>query len=123
MIQEILNFEVLVSFLLYFFIGCVGGIAKYLHTVTTQKLYKMQVRKMAVRALVTAFGMPVVERYWGEQAGIELLILISFVMGVVGFELFGKFSTITNILATLKEARRIRHLDFGDERKNERRDE
>ena len=117
MIREILTFDLLVGVLLYFFLGCIGGIAKYLYTATISggAEHKMPISSTVVCALVTAFGMPVVERYFGERIGVELLMLIAFLMGVVGLELFGRLSTISGIFATLREARRIRHNNKKDD--------
>lgn len=95
---------------LFFIIGFAGAFTKDLYDTISGKNKKIQVSKVFIGAVFSAFVMlgisqPVTKRF---DVSFNTIICINFITGVVGFELFGKLSTLRGLDKGFKKALEIK---------------
>ena len=99
----------------FFALGAIGGLAKEMYGIVTEKSTKISFAKIFISSLTACFIMTAIED-WLTQYSAGLLLALSFVVGILGMELFSKMTSInkllsfmTKILATLKEFRNFKN--------------
>lgn len=101
------------NFLFYFVIALSGAFTKDLYDNFINKKKKIETIRIFIAAFSTAFIAIGVQDYT-ENFSLNLIILFSFLCGVIGFELFGSISSIRNLRITILEIIQIKKfMDSG----------
>lgn len=95
--------EIAIQFLIFFVIGCIGAFLKDAYDSITAKHDKMRLLETLIGGFSAAFISLAIEDIWLKELSLRLLFLATFIIGIVGFELFGKFSTLAGLRKTADE--------------------
>lgn len=111
---ELLSLNILFNILLYAIIGALGAFAKEVYTYSKKKEIlswnQLDKKSMILGGLLTGFTMPSLEIYLIEKIHVELLLLISFIIGVLSMELFNNISTLANLRKAYKELKDMKDM-------------
>lgn len=93
--QEALT-EMSINFLFYFIIGSFGAFLKDLYETLTRKNEKIRLGEILIggaTATIICYGL---QDSWLQDYSLNFIVLITFVCGILGFEIFGNLTTISN---------------------------
>lgn len=111
---ELLSLNTLFNILLYAIIGALGAFAKEVYTYSKKKEIlswkQLDKKSMILGGLLTGFTMPSLEIYLIKKIHVELLLLISFIIGVLSMELFNNISTLTNLKKAYTEIKDMKDM-------------
>ena len=97
------------SLLFYFSIGTVGAFLKDLHETLTKKTERIRLGEILIGGISAAIICYGIEDSWLKDVGTNLTVLITFICGVVGFEIFGNLTTISSLTTFAQKVISIRH--------------
>lgn len=95
--------NIVISISLYFTIACLGSFTKDLYNSITKRDEKIQIKRILVGGIFATFIMLWLEGYILEHYGINSLVFLGYMIGGVGFELFGKWVNVNTIEGVLKD--------------------
>jgi hypothetical protein len=84
-----------ISFSLYFVVGFFGAFMKDLYDTLTLKDESIHLKKVLIGAFCTAFIFVGFEDTLSSKISLNLIVLLNFICGVLGFELFSNLTTIS----------------------------
>ncbi|WP_304576585.1 hypothetical protein [Romboutsia ilealis] len=76
---------------LYFMVATLGAFIKDVYNSITKKDEVIRVKRILVGSIFATFVLLAIEDYILSKQTINIVIFISFIMGGIGFELFGKW--------------------------------
>lgn len=76
---------------LYFMVATLGAFIKDVYNSITKKDEVIRVKRILVGSIFATFVLLAIEEYILSKQTINIVIFISFIMGGIGFELFGKW--------------------------------
>ena len=89
-------FELVYNLLFYFVIGSFGAFIKDLYETLTKKNEKIRLGEIVVGGAIATFFCYGLQDTWLKDLSINLIVLITFICGILGFEIFGNIYTIDN---------------------------
>lgn len=89
-------FELVYNLLFYFVIGSFGAFIKDLYETLTKKNEKIRLGEIVVGGACATFFCYGLQDTWLKDLSINLIVLITFICGILGFEIFGNIYTIDN---------------------------
>ena len=92
--QEALT-ELAMNFLFYFIIGSFGAFLKDLHETLTKKNEQIRLGEVLIGGACATFICYGLQDTWFKDFSVNSIVLITFVCGILGFELFGNLTTIS----------------------------
>jgi sensor histidine kinase YesM len=92
--QEALT-NLITNFLFYFIIGSFGAFMKDLYETITKKNEKIRLGEVLIGGTSATFLCYGLQDSWLKGLSINLIVLITFVCGILGFEIFGNLTTIS----------------------------
>lgn len=107
--QELL-IKLSIGFSFYFVIGFFGAFMKDFYETITKKHEAIRMGHILIGAFSTAFLMVGIEHYLVDLFTFNTIVLITFILGILGFEIFSKISTINkfkNFLISIIEFKRF----------------
>ena len=99
-----------ISFTLYFLTSLLGAFLKDFYNTYTQKDEKIRIGRILTGSISATFIMLGFEDYLYKYFGLKTIILISFLMGVLGFEIFKNINSMDGLkgfLIKIKEFRDV----------------
>lgn len=124
LIEEVIKAENLVEFALIFFIAFVGSFAKvYLKMIhspdSRHKLNFIEIELSTFTATIVVFTF---SNNIQAEIGIRGLVLCSFIMGLVGFELLNRVSSLASLMELLSNILSLygNYKRISDEREKEK---
>lgn len=107
---SLLTINFLLNSLLYILIGILGVISKesYVRIIKKDKKQKICKEKIFLGAALSFIIMPTLERYLQEIAPPELLLIVSYLIGVLSVELFNNISTLSKLTSAISELQDLR---------------
>lgn len=87
----------------YFLIAMVGAFVKDIYDTYSGVKTRIEIFHIVVSASLSTFLIFAARNYTGE----DLLPAINFILGIVGWELFVRVSTIDGLINTVKEVRSL----------------
>lgn len=88
---------------LYFMVATLGAFIKDVYNSITKKDEVIRVKRILVGSIFATFVLLAIEDYILSKQTINIVMFISFIMGGVGFELFGKWVNIDNVERYVKK--------------------
>lgn len=86
------------NFLFYFIIGSLGAFLKDLYETLTKKNEKIRLSEVLIGGISATFICLALQDFsWFGERSIGFISLVTFVMGVIGFEIFGNITTISKL--------------------------
>lgn len=101
-------YKILMNFIFYFIIGFFGAFVKDLYGTITQRDKKIRLGRIFVGAMWTSFLFLFLEATWLSKASVNVIVFLAFLSGILGFELFGRISTIDGFQRTLRKIIRLK---------------
>lgn len=98
------------NFLFYFIIGICGAFTKDLYDNFVNGKKKIEITRIFIAAISTAFTAIGLQDYLSAHFSLNIIILFSFLCGVVGFEIFRSINSIKNLKLTILEVIQIKKL-------------
>lgn len=89
--------ELSLKLLFYFIVGTLGAFTKDLYETMTKKMEKIRLGEVLVGGIVAAIICYGLSDTWFKDFSLNTMFLITFVFGVLGFEIFGNITSITKI--------------------------
>lgn len=89
--------DLAVNFLFYFIIGSFGAFLKDLYETLTRKNEKIRLGEVLIGGACATFICYGLQDTWLKDLSLNLVVLITFICGILGFELFGNLTTITKL--------------------------
>lgn len=86
-----------INFLFYFIIAASGALVKDIYDNIVNDKKKIEFPRILIASVVTVFICIGSQEFLSEKFSINIIILICFLCGVVGFELFGHINSIDNL--------------------------
>jgi hypothetical protein len=86
--------EMSINFLFYFIIGSFGAFLKDLYETMTKKNEKIRLGEVLIGGACSTFLCFGLQDTWFKDLGLNLIVLITFICGILGFELFGNLTTM-----------------------------
>lgn len=86
--------EMSTNLLFYFIIGCFGAFLKDLYETMTKKEEKIRLGEVLIGGTCATFICFGLQDTWFKNLSLNLIVLITFICGILGFELFGNLTTI-----------------------------
>ena len=108
-----MNIELFLSIViplsLYFLITLAGAFVKDMYNSIRGIDTKFRLYRMLTGALVSAFFMVGLENWLLRHIGLKEIVVVSFFIGIISFELFEKLSKIDSIIKYYKIIQDIKH--------------
>ncbi len=101
--------ELSLNVLFYFIVGTLGAFTKDLYETMTKKIEKIRLGEVLVGGIVATIICYGLSDTWFKNFSLNTMFLITFVIGVLGFEIFGNITNIAkirNLLIIVDEIRR-----------------
>lgn len=98
------------NFIFYFIVSICGAFTKDLYDNFVNGRKKIEITRIFIAAISTAFMAIGLQDYLSTHFSLNIIILFSFLCGVVGFELFGCINSIKNLKVTILEIIQIKKL-------------
>lgn len=98
------------NFQFYFIIGICGAFTKDLYDNFVNGKKKIEIIRVFIAAISTAFIAIGLQDYLSAHFSLNIIILFSFLCGVVGFEIFRSINSIKNLKVTILEIIQIKKL-------------
>lgn len=93
-----LNQETLIelsyNLLFYFIIGSFGAFLKDLYETLTKKNEKIRLGEIVIGGACATFICYGLQDSWLKGLGLNLIVLLTFICGILGFEIFGNLTTM-----------------------------
>lgn len=86
-----------IAFIFYFTIGSFGAFLKDLYETMTQKNEKIRLGEIIIGGACSTFICLGLQDTWFKDFSLNLLVLITFILGILGFEVFGNLTTLTKL--------------------------
>jgi hypothetical protein len=86
--------EMSINLLFYFIIGSFGAFLKDLYETITKKEEKIRLGEVLIGGACATFICFGLQDTWFKDLGLNLIVLITFICGILGFELFGNLTTL-----------------------------
>lgn len=103
-----LNYETLINlcinFIFYFTIGSFGAFLKDLYETLSNKNDKIRLSEILIGGACSTFICMGLQDTWFKSFSINTMVLITFIVGILGFELFGNLSTLAKFKNTVQVA-------------------
>lgn len=115
MLLEDVKAEFLVEYLLIFFIAFAGSFVKYGLFVYKGLSNKISIITILLSAITASFVVFAASPYIQEHLGIRGLMVISFFIGLVGFQLLERLSTLEGMMDFMRDV-----LDLYDRKRDKR---
>ena len=115
MLLEDVKAEYLVEYLLIFFIAFAGSFVKDGFVVYKGVSIKISILTILLSAITASFLVFALSPYIQAHLGIRGLMVVSFFVGLVGFQLLEKMSTLEGLFGLLREV-----LDIYDRRNKDK---
>lgn len=81
----------------YFIVGSLGSFTKDMYETMTGKIEKIRMGEILVSGVVTTIICYGLSDTWFKDFSLNTMFIVTFIIGVLGFELFGNMTTISNI--------------------------
>lgn len=104
-----------VQVLFYFIVGSAGAFMKDLYEKITHKNKQIRLSKVIVGGLMAAIISYGLGDTWFEDFSLNTMFLVTFVIGVLGFEIFGNITTISKLRSFLGEISELKRVAKGGE--------
>ena len=91
------------DFICIFVCCCLGSLIKDMYNTTTGKETKVKLIRIAISTIVSSILIFSFEDILLKTVSVKILIFISFIAGLVGFELASKLTSLENILKILSK--------------------
>lgn len=88
--------ELALNLLFYFVIGSFGAFLKDLYETLTKKNERIRLGEIIIGGGVATFFCYGVRDSWLSGFSLNTTVLITFIVGILGFEIFGNITTIAN---------------------------
>lgn len=99
------------NFLFYFIIGSFGAFLKDLHETLTKKNEQIRLGEVLIGgACATFICLAVRDLSWFENKSIGFMSMLTFILGVVGFEIFGNLTTLDKLKTFIAKIDRFRKM-------------
>lgn len=86
--------DVIISISLYFIFALLGAFIKDLYDSITKDNETIKIKRILIGSIFAAFLVFGFEKQLMEKWGLNFTVFLSFLSGVLGFELFGKWITM-----------------------------
>jgi len=108
--------DMAITFLFYFIIGSFGAFLKDLYETMTKKNERIRLGEVIIGGACSTFICYGLQDTWLEGLSINLIVLITFICGILGFELFGNLTTMTRLKRTINAAIELKkmHVTYND---------
>lgn len=109
--------SVMVNFIFYFTIGFFGAFMKDLYETITNKEPKIKLGRILIGSIWTAFLFIFLGDSILKEYSINVIIFLTFLSGLIGFELFGKITTIaglTKVINFIMKLKKSVKIDFTE---------
>lgn len=103
-----LMLELLFNFSFYLIIGSFGALLKDLYETLTDKNERIRLSEILIGGACATFICLFLKDKWLSDAGINTMVSICFVLGILGFEIFGNITSISKLKRFIKEVNEIR---------------
>lgn len=100
--------ELFYNFSFYLVLGSFGAFMKDLHETLTDKNERIRLSEILIGASSAAFICLYLKDKWLEDASINTMAAICFVLGILGFEIFGNVTSISKLKSFVKEVAELR---------------
>lgn len=99
------------NFLFYFIIGSFGAFLKDLHETLTKKNEQIRLGEVLIGgACATFICLAVRDLSWFENKSIGFMSMLTFILGVVGFEIFGNLTTLDKLRTFIAKVEQFRKI-------------
>lgn len=103
MLLEDVKVEYLVEFCLIFFLAFLGSFAKDYMDLITFSGKKMSIPRIILSTITASLAMFAISDYVQHYVGIRGLMFFSFMIGVAGFQLLQRISTIDGVIKLIRD--------------------
>lgn len=88
---------IMINLTLYFMVATIGAFTKDMYNSITKKDEVIRIKRILVGGIFATFILVGIEEIILKKQTLNVVLFISFVMGGVGFELFGKWVNVATI--------------------------
>lgn len=99
--------SILVPLSLYFVFTLLGAFLKDIYNTINKSDVKFRLSRVLIGAIFGAFFMLATESILIQKLNMNQLVAVSFIVGTVSFELFGKISKLDNIINFFKTFKKV----------------
>lgn len=106
----------LMNLIFYFIIGLFGAFVKDLYDTITQKDRHIRICRILIGAIWTSFLFLFLDSTWLSNMSVNVIVFLAFLSGILGFELFGRISTLNGFAKTAENAMKLKKaikIDFS----------
>jgi hypothetical protein len=96
--------DLCINFVFYFTIGSFGAFLKDLYETLSNKNDKIRLSEILIGGACSTFICMGLQDTWFKSFSINTMVLITFIVGILGFELFGNLSTLAKFKNTVQVA-------------------
>lgn len=108
--STLITSAILINYLCYFILGIAGAFSKDIYDTLTGDCRNIRIKRIVLGGILSAVFMPMLESLVFASFGVQTLLAIGFLLGVMSFELFGKISSIAGIKDIAKDAVEIKSI-------------
>lgn len=94
--------NLIINICFYFMVSSLGAFIKDMYNSITKKDEVIRVKRILVGSVFSTFVLLAIEDLILSKQSINIVIFISFILGGVGFELFGKWVTVDTVERIIK---------------------
>lgn len=99
--------SIMVPLSLYFVFTLLGAFLKDIYNTIIKSDKKFRLSRVLVGSIFGAFFMLALEGFLIQRINMNQLVALSFIVGTVSFELFGKISKLDNIINFIKVFKKV----------------
>lgn len=117
--MQTLNVELVmdlsIQVLFYFIIGSAGAFMKDLHEKITQKNKQIRLDKVIIGGAMAAIISLGLGDTWFKDLSLKTMFLVTFIIGVLGFEIFGNITTVSKLRSFIGEISDLKRAVKGEQ--------
>lgn len=100
--------QLLMNLIFYFIIGLFGAFVKDLYDTITQKDRRIRIGRILIGSIWTGFLFIFLDSTWLSNMSVNVIVFLAFLSGILGFELFGRISTLAGFAKTAETAMKLK---------------
>lgn len=109
-----------IQYLSFFIFAFIGSLLKEMYNTNTDYDYNFDPYKVISGTFVSTFATVVFKHYYPKELDWELMIVITFVFGLLGYEIFTKLTSLEKIFDFIDRIKSITDIKSSDSRSKDK---
>ena len=110
-----------IQYISFFIFSFIGALLREIYNTNIDLDYEFNPHKVISATFVSTFATITVRRFYPEFMDLEITITISFVIGLIGYELFTKLTSLEDIIEFIYRIKNIASITIEKKDKDKKR--